>query len=191
MKWLHSFIRGRPTWQAHVNGNLCFYSTLNKDAWQSVSRGAGVMLFWRESQCKNVKVNKEWLLLRNMQRERACKAGSVVQDRESRWASFSSAKAQWVCEDTCWRPSMTSTNRWLEWFSSYFSLGINCQIVKIVQHFSVCKDIVTHDKYSYYYSCETATARNSSGKFNSSFSQTNGIIKEYDYSLLYRESNTT
>lgn len=164
MKWLYSFIRGRHTGQAHVNGNLCFYSTLNKEAWQSVSWGAGVMLFWRESQCKNVKVNKEWLLLRNMQRERACKAGSVVQDRESRWASFSSAKAQWVCEDTCRRPSMTSTNRWLEWFSSYFSLGINWQIVKIVQRFCVCKDIVTHDKYSYYYyySCETAIARNSS-----------------------------
>lgn len=31
-------------------------------------------------------------MLRNKRRERACKAGSVVQEREERWASFSSIK---------------------------------------------------------------------------------------------------
>lgn len=89
---------------------------LNKEAWQSVSRGAGVTLFWRESQCKNAKVNKEWLLLRNKQRERACKVDSVVQGRESRWASFSSAKARCVRKYTWWNPSTTSINRRLNGF---------------------------------------------------------------------------
>ncbi len=73
--------------------------------------GLGLCCSDGESQCKNAKVNKEWLLLRNKQRERACKAGSVVQDRERTWASFSSAKAQRVCKDTCWRPGTASINR--------------------------------------------------------------------------------
>lgn len=112
------------TWEPYVNSNLCFNATLNKEAWQSVSRGAGVMLFWRGSQCKNAKVNKEWLLLRNLQRERACKVGCVVQERESRWASFSSAKAQCVCKDTHWSLSITSTDRRLNGFSNCFYLCV-------------------------------------------------------------------
>lgn len=61
---------------------VVFMTALNKEAWQSVPRGSGVLSFWRESQCKNAKVNKEWLLLRNKQRERACKVGSVVRESE-------------------------------------------------------------------------------------------------------------
>ena len=37
-------------------------------------------------------------MLRNKQRARACKVGSVVEDRDSSWASVGSAEA--VCEDT-------------------------------------------------------------------------------------------
>lgn len=102
-------------WQDYVYG--WFNTTLNKEAWQSVSRGSGAILLWRESQCKNAKVNKEWLLLRNKQRERACKVvSSVVQERQ-RWASFSN-----VCKDTCWGPGKMSINRQLNGFPNGFHL---------------------------------------------------------------------
>lgn len=120
-------------WQPYVHGNLCFGATLTKEAWQSGSRGAGVMLFWRKSQCKNAKVNKEWLLLRNKLRERACKVDSVVQEREGRWASFSSAQAQWVCKDTQWSPGATSINRQLTGFSSCFCLCSKLPVNRWIQ----------------------------------------------------------
>lgn len=98
---------------------VVFMTTLNKEAWQSVSRGSGVLSFWKESQCKNAKVNKEWLLLRNRRRERACKVGSVAREREEKVGLIQLGK------DTRWWPGwmdsqtacacLVNSSEWEKW----------------------------------------------------------------------------
>lgn len=112
-------------------------------------RGARVMLFWRKSQCKNAKVNKEWLLLGNKPRERAFKVDSVVQEREGRWASFSSAKAQWVCKDTQWSPSTTSINRRLTGFSNCFCLCSELLVMDGFKEMNCIKKTFLHNQESW------------------------------------------
>lgn len=106
-------------WQDYVYG--WFSTTLNKEAWQSVSRGSGAILLWRESQCKNAKVNKEWLLLRNKQRERACKVVSSVAQERQRWASFSSARVQCLQGHTL-RTRGDEHKQTTEWISKWLPL---------------------------------------------------------------------